>query len=87
MEDCPSIPRAASTPSTAFLNADGVQAVLSFLNSDNDTKTIAFPRTVSLDGEKTELMVVNNVPIFARRKARPRRGLPKGWRQSRRITI
>jgi type IV pilus assembly protein PilQ len=52
------------SPATAFLNADGVQAVLSFLNTDADTRAINFPRTVALDGVKTELLVVQNIPIF-----------------------
>jgi type IV pilus assembly protein PilQ len=52
------------SPATAFLNADGVHAVLSFLNTDSDTKSLAWPRTVSLDGVPTELSVVRNVPIF-----------------------
>ncbi|MDB6056190.1 MAG: type and secretion system protein [Verrucomicrobiales bacterium] len=52
------------SPATAFLNADGVHAVMSFLNSDSDTKNLALPRTVALDGVPTELSVVRNVPIF-----------------------
>jgi type II secretory pathway component GspD/PulD (secretin) len=52
------------SPATAFLNADGVHAVLSFLNSDSDTKSLAWPRTVALDGIPTELSVVRNVPVF-----------------------
>ncbi len=52
------------SPATAFLNADGVQAVLSFLNTDADTRSIALPRTVALDGVPTEIMVVQNIPIF-----------------------
>jgi type II secretory pathway component GspD/PulD (secretin) len=51
-------------PSTAFLNADGVRAVLSFLNSDSDTESIATPRAVALDGQPTELSVVRNIPVF-----------------------
>jgi type IV pilus assembly protein PilQ len=51
-------------PATAFLNADGVHAVLSFLNTDADTKSLAWPRTVALDGVATELSVVRNIPIF-----------------------
>jgi type II secretory pathway component GspD/PulD (secretin) len=51
-------------PSTAFLNADGVRAVLSFLNSDADTESIATPRAVALDGQPTELSVVRNIPVF-----------------------
>ena len=51
-------------PATAFLNADGVHAVLSFLNSDADTESISLPRSVAMDGVKTELAVVRNIPIF-----------------------
>jgi type II secretory pathway component GspD/PulD (secretin) len=65
-------------PKTAFLNADGVSAVLSFLNSDDDTKSIAFPRTVSLDGRKTELSVVKNVPIFEQTQSAPGAGASQG---------
>jgi len=52
------------SPATAFLNADGVHAVMSFLNSDSDTKNLALPRTVALDGVATELSVVRNIPVF-----------------------
>ncbi len=51
-------------PATAFLNADGVRAALSFLNTDADTESIATPRAVTLDGLSTELSVVRNVPVF-----------------------
>jgi type II secretory pathway component GspD/PulD (secretin) len=66
------------SPATAFLNADGVQAVLSFLNTDNDSKTIAFPRTVALDGVPTELAVVQNVPIFVQTQSAPAGGSASG---------
>jgi type II secretory pathway component GspD/PulD (secretin) len=66
------------TPHTAFLNADGVSAVLSFLNSDADTKSIAFPRTVSLDGRRTELNVVQNVPVFQQQQSAPAAGASQG---------
>jgi type II secretory pathway component GspD/PulD (secretin) len=66
------------SPKTAFLNADGVSAVLSFLNSDADTKSIAFPRTVSLDGRKTTLSVVQNVPIFEQSQSAPAAGASQG---------
>lgn len=66
------------SPSTAFLNADGLQAVLSFLNTDADTKTIAAPRGVALDGMPTELMVVNNVPIFQQTQSAPAAGASQG---------
>lgn len=51
-------------PHTAFLNADGVKAVLSFLNTDADTESIATPRAVTLEGHRVELSVVQYVPIF-----------------------
>jgi type IV pilus assembly protein PilQ len=56
-------------PATAFLNADGVSAVLSYLNSDADTKSISFPRTVSLDGVKNDLMVIQDVPFFEQQQS------------------
>jgi type IV pilus assembly protein PilQ len=65
-------------PKTAFLNADGVSAVLSFLNTDADTKSIAFPRTVSLDGRKTVLRVVQNIPIFEQSQSAPAAGAAQG---------
>ncbi|MBI4328073.1 MAG: hypothetical protein HY674_22815 [Chloroflexi bacterium] len=51
-------------PHTAFLNAKGVEAVLSFLNTDADTKTLATPRAVTLDNQETKLEVTRGVPIF-----------------------
>jgi len=39
------------TPNIGFLSADGAKAVLSFLNSDNDTKVLSTPRTITLDNE------------------------------------
>jgi Flp pilus assembly secretin CpaC len=65
-------------PSTAFLNADGVAAVMSFLNTDADTRSIAFPRTVALDGVQTELMVVQNIPIFEQQQSAPAAGASQG---------
>jgi len=51
-------------PHTAFLNADGVKAVLSFLNTENDIESIATPRAVTLEGNKVELSVVQYIPVF-----------------------
>ena len=51
-------------PSTAFLNADGVRAVLSFLNTDNDTEVVATPRQVTLDNQTAVLSVTRAFPIF-----------------------
>jgi type II secretory pathway component GspD/PulD (secretin) len=51
-------------PSTAFLNAQGVSAVLSFLNTEADTRTLATPRAVTLDNQETRLEVTRAIPIF-----------------------
>jgi general secretion pathway protein D len=66
------------SPSTAFLSADGLSAVLSFLNTDADTKSISFPRTVTLDGQETSLMVVQNVPVFTQTQSAPAGGSASG---------
>jgi general secretion pathway protein D len=51
-------------PGVAFLNADGVGAVLSFLNTSSDAKVIATPRAVTLDNEQADLSVSRAYPIF-----------------------
>ncbi|MBI3875670.1 MAG: type II secretion system protein GspD [Verrucomicrobia bacterium] len=51
-------------PAIGFLNADGVNAVLSFLNTDTDTELIATPRTVMMDGQTAKLSVTRAFPIF-----------------------
>ncbi len=50
-------------PETAFLNADGVNAALSFLNESADTKTISEPRTVTLDNQRAQIDVGLMFPI------------------------
>jgi type II secretory pathway component GspD/PulD (secretin) len=50
-------------PATAFLNADGVSAVLSFLNTYGETKVISTPRTVTLDNEMAIIEVGEMHPI------------------------
>ncbi|MCF7669717.1 MAG: hypothetical protein K9N48_08085 [Verrucomicrobia bacterium] len=52
------------TPSIGFLNADGLNAVLSFLNQDSETRVISTPRTVTLDNQPAELSVTRAYPIF-----------------------
>jgi type IV pilus assembly protein PilQ len=66
------------TPTTAFLSADGVSAVLSFLNTDADTRSLSFPRTVALDGVQTEIMSVQNIPIFEQQQSAPAAGASQG---------
>jgi general secretion pathway protein D len=48
----------------AFLNADGLRAVLSFLNSDEETEVVATPRAVTLDNETAKLAVTKLYPNF-----------------------
>jgi len=52
------------TPAATFLNADGVNAVLSFINTESDAKVISAPRTVTLDNEMAKIEVVRAVPIL-----------------------
>jgi type II secretory pathway component GspD/PulD (secretin) len=51
-------------PATAFLNADGVNAVFSFMNNDSATKILSTPRAVTLDNEEAMLSVTRAFPIF-----------------------
>jgi type II secretory pathway component GspD/PulD (secretin) len=51
-------------PGTAFLNADGLSAVVSFFNSDSDTEVVATPRAVTLDHQPAILSVTRAFPIF-----------------------
>jgi len=51
-------------PGVGFLNADGVSAVLSFLNRDSDSTVVATPRAVTLDNQAAQLSVTRAFPIF-----------------------
>jgi type II secretory pathway component GspD/PulD (secretin) len=51
-------------PATAFLNADGLNAIISFFNTDNDTEIVATPRAVTLDNQAALLSVTRAFPIF-----------------------
>jgi len=51
-------------PATAFLDADGVNAVFSFLNTYAEAKVISSPRTVTLDNEPARIEVVRASPII-----------------------
>lgn len=55
---------AAPSAYSAFLNADGVNAVFSFLNTDTDTKVISTPRAVTLDNQEATLSITKAYPIF-----------------------
>jgi type II secretory pathway component GspD/PulD (secretin) len=51
-------------PATAFLNADGLNAVISLFNTDNETEVVATPRAVTLDNQPATLSVTRAFPIF-----------------------
>jgi type IV pilus assembly protein PilQ len=51
------------SPATAFLNADGVSAVISFLNISGDTRVVSEPRMVTLDNQKASIDVGLMFPI------------------------
>jgi len=51
------------TPATGFLTADGVHAVLSFLNTYAETRVLSSPRTVTLDNETAIIEVGTLFPI------------------------
>jgi hypothetical protein len=51
-------------PNFGFLTAQGLQAVLSFLNTDTDSRLLATPRAVTLDNQETKLEVTQAIPIF-----------------------
>jgi general secretion pathway protein D len=52
------------TPGIGFLNADGVQAVLSFLNSSYDAQIVSTPRLVTLDNEPATISVTRQFPVI-----------------------
>src|SRR5712692_6478772 len=54
----------AFQPLTAFLTADGVSAVLSFLNTEADTEVLSTPRAVTLDNQMATISVTRAFPIF-----------------------
>jgi general secretion pathway protein D len=51
-------------PDVGFLNADGLHAVLSFLNSSSDAQVMSTPRIVTLDNEEAHIEVTRGYPIF-----------------------
>jgi type II secretory pathway component GspD/PulD (secretin) len=51
-------------PATAFLDADGVNAVFSFFNQDSQAKVLSAPRTVTLDNETSHISVTRASPII-----------------------
>ena len=51
-------------PNAGFLTADGLHAVMSFLNQNSDAKVLSQPRTVTLDNETATLSVTRASPII-----------------------
>lgn len=49
---------------TGFLNADGVSAVLSFLNQSSDAQVVSTPRVVTLDNETATISVTRGFPVI-----------------------
>jgi type II secretory pathway component GspD/PulD (secretin) len=56
--------KSGSTPDIGFLNADGLNVVLSFLNSSKDAQVMSTPRVVTLDNETATISVFRTFPIF-----------------------
>jgi len=52
-------------PATAFLNADGLNAAISFLNASYDAQVYSTPRVVTLDNEKAHIEVIRTYPIIS----------------------
>jgi len=52
------------TPAMGFLNADGVQAVISFLNTSSDAQIISTPRLVTLDNQMARIAVSHTKPVI-----------------------
>jgi len=50
-------------PATYFLNADGVKAVISFLNATYDAQIMSTPHIVTLDNEPADISVTRQFPI------------------------
>ena len=50
-------------PDTGFLTADGVKAVLSFLNQSTEAQVVSTPRVVTLDNETASISVTTTFPI------------------------
>ena len=56
--------QSGTTPGIGFLNASGMSAVLSFLNSSADAQIMSTPRIVTLDNELATISVTRGYPVF-----------------------
>jgi general secretion pathway protein D len=52
------------TPGIGFLNADGLKAVLSFMNQSSEGQVISTPNLVTLDNETASISVTRAFPIM-----------------------
>jgi type II secretory pathway component GspD/PulD (secretin) len=52
------------TPDIGFLSADGVKAVLSFLNQSSEAQVVSTPRVVTLDNEMATISVTREFPVI-----------------------
>jgi type II secretory pathway component GspD/PulD (secretin) len=52
------------TPNIGFLSADGVKAVLSFLNESAEAQVVSTPRVVTLDNETATIEVTRAFPVI-----------------------
>ncbi len=55
---------AAGFGSIGFLNADGVNAVISFLNASAEAQVVSTPRVVTLDNEAATISVTRAFPVI-----------------------
>ena len=53
------------TPAIGFLNADGVSAVLSFLNTAYDAQVVSTPRVVTMDNQMATIEVTAGYPVIS----------------------
>jgi type II secretory pathway component GspD/PulD (secretin) len=52
------------SPGIGFLTADGLHAVLSFLNQSSEAQVVSTPRVVTLDNEMATISVTRAFPVF-----------------------
>jgi type II secretory pathway component GspD/PulD (secretin) len=52
-------------PATAFLNADGLEAVVSFINASYDAQIYSTPRIVTLDNQPAHIEVIRTYPVIS----------------------
>lgn len=56
---------AGLVPYTAFLNADGVAATISFLNETYNAQVMSTPKVVTLDNETAQIEVTRQFPVIS----------------------